>query len=140
MGKKKKKEPDILFEFDKALDQKYMDLLEEIQFMQADIKREERKAKKKAIKKMKKGNNFYDARMEVKVREDIIRKMEGDNFFDRVTKAIEDVRPICLVIAKLVMSLIVTILSIDAVKYRVKPETLNTMHSIYTLAHKVSAV
>ena len=140
MGKKKKKEPDILFEFDKALDQKYMDLLEEIQFMQADIKREERKAKKKAIKKMKKGNNFYDARMEVKVREDIIRKMEGDNFFDRVTKAIEDVRPICLVIAKLVMSLIVTILSIDAVKYRVKPETLNTMHSIYTLAHKVSVV
>ena len=53
--KKQKKDENLLYEFDKSLDQKYVGLLEEIQFMQADIKREERKARKKAKKKMKKG-------------------------------------------------------------------------------------
>lgn len=134
----KKKQKDLLYEFDQSLDQKYVGLLEEIQFMQEDIKREERKAKKKAYKRMKKGNTFYDPHVEIQVRERVIREMEGSNFFERVTRAIEDLRPICLVIARLVMSLIVAILSIDAVKYRIKPDTLKTMHSVYDLAHKVA--
>lgn len=138
-SKKKKKEENILYEFDQTLDQKYLGLLEEIQFMQADIKREERKAKKKAKKQMKKGNTFYDPHFEIRVREQVIREMEGDNFFDRVIQAINDLRPICLVIARLVMTLIVSILSIDSVKYRIKPGTLDTMHSVYSMAHRVVA-
>lgn len=134
----KKKDENLLYEFDKSLDQKYVGLLEEIQFMQADIKREERKAKKKATKKMRKGNTFYDPRGEVHVREQIIREMEGGDFFDRVIQAINDVRPICIIIARLVMSLIISILSIDSVKYRIKPDTLNRMHSVYDVAHKVA--
>ena len=51
--KKQKKDENLLYEFDKSLDQKYVGLLEEIQFMQADIKREERKARKKEKKKMR---------------------------------------------------------------------------------------
>ena len=136
--KKQKKDENLLYEFDKSLDQKYVGLLEEIQFMQADIKREERKARKKAKKKMKKGNTFYDTRCEIRVREQIIREMEGGNFFDRVIQAIQDIRPICMVIARLVMALIISILSIDSVKYRIKPDTLNTMHSVYDMAHKVA--
>lgn len=136
--KKKKKDENILYEIDKSLDQKYVGLLEEIQFMQADIKREERKARKKAKKKMKKGNTFYDPRSEIRVREQIIREMEGGNFFDRVMQAIQDIRPICMVIARLVMALIVSILSIDSIKYRIKPNTLSNMHSVYDMAHKVA--
>lgn len=136
--KKQKKDENLLYEFDKSLDQKYIGLLEEIQFMQADIKREERKARKKAKKKMKKGNTFYDPRGEIRVREQIIREMEGGNFFDRVIQAIQDIRPICMVIARLVMTLIISILSIDSVKYRIKPDTLSTMHSVYDMAHKVA--
>lgn len=136
--KKQKKDENLLYEFDKSLDQKYVGLLEEIQFMQADIKREERKAKKKAKKKMMKGNTFYDPRAEIRVREQIIREMEGGNFFDRVIQAIQDIRPICMVIARLIMSLIISILSIDSVKYRIKPDTLTTMHSVYDMAHKVA--
>lgn len=135
---KKKKEANILYEFDKSLDQKYVGLLEEIQFMQADIKREERKAQKREKKKMKKGNTFYDPRAEVRVRQQVIREMEGGNFFDRVIQAINDIRPICMVIARLVMTLIISILSIDSVKYRIKPDTLNKMHSVYDMAHRVA--
>lgn len=137
-SKKKKEKENLLYEFDQSLDQKYVGLLEEIQFMQADLKREERKAKKKAKKKMQKGNTFYDARGEIQVRQQIIREMEGGNFFDRVIVAINDLRPICLIIARLVMSLIISILSIDAVKYRIKPDTLNKMHSVYNVAHQVA--
>lgn len=135
MGKKKK---NLIYEFDKEIDQKYMGLLEEIQFMQADIRREERKAKRKAMKKMRKGNLFYDTGYEVKVRQEIIHEMEGTDFFTRVTKAIEDLRPICIIIAKLVMSLIVTILSVDAVKYRINKDTLGKIDAVYALARKVS--
>ena len=110
----------------------------ERQSLQPENKREERKARKKAKKKMKKGNTFYDPRGEIRVREQIIREMEGGNFFDRVIQAIQDIRPICMMIARLVMALIVSILSIDSVKYRIKPDTLNTMHSVYDMAHKVA--
>lgn len=137
---KKKKDENIIYQFDKSLDQKYVGLLEEIQFMQADIKREERKAKKKEKKRMQKGNTFYDPRAEIRVRQQVIREMEGRNFFDRVIQAINDIRPICMVIARLVMTLIVSILSIDAVKYRIKPDTLNKMHSVYDMAHRVAQV
>lgn len=141
MGKSKKKQEDnIIYQFDKTIDQKYVGLLEEIQFMQADIQREERKARKREKKRMKKGNTFYDPRAEIRVRQRVIREMEGNNFFDRVIEAVNDLRPICMMIARLVMSLIVSILSIDAVKYRIKPDTLNRMHSVYNVAHQVAQV
>lgn len=141
MGKSKKKQEDnVIYQFDKTIDQKYVGLLEEIQFMQADIQREERKARKREKKRMKKGNTFYDPRAEIRVRQRVIREMEGNNFFDRVIAAVNDLRPICMMIARLVMSLIVSILSIDAVKYRIKPDTLNRMHSVYNVAHQVAQV
>ena len=45
---KKQSKGNIILEIDKSLDKKYADMLEEIQYMQADIDRAERKAKKKA--------------------------------------------------------------------------------------------
>lgn len=140
MGKKKKSVDDVLYEFDKSIDQKYVGLLEEIQFMQADLKRAEKKARKQAMKNMKKGNDFYPMNLELRVREHAIHQMEGTDFFTRVTKAIEDLRPICIAIARLVMALIVSILSIDAIKYRIRPETLDKMNGVYTFAKKVVTV
>ena len=46
---KKQSKGNIILEIDKSLDKKYADMLEEIQYMQADIDRAERKAKKKAL-------------------------------------------------------------------------------------------
>jgi hypothetical protein len=66
--------------------------------------------------------------------------MEGTNFFDRVTDVLNDLLPVCSVIAKLVMSLIVAILSIDGVKYQIKPDTLQKMNTVYGIARNVSTV
>ena len=135
---KKQSKGNIILEIDKSLDKKYADMLEEIQYMQADIDRAERKAKKKAFKNMKKGNTFYDASKPINVRKEVIRNMENRNFFERVTGIIQELKPICIIIARLVMSLIVSILSIDAVKYRISPKTLNAMRNVYDLAKSVA--
>ena len=139
MSKKHKKpKGNIILEIDKSLDKKYADMLEEIQYMQADIDRAERKAKKKAFKNMRKGNTFYDASKPINVRKEVIKNMENKNFFERVTDIIQELKPICIIIARLVMSLIVSILSIDAVKYRISPKTLNAMRNVYDLAKSVA--
>ena len=139
MSKKHKKpKGNIILEIDKSLDKKYADMLEEIQYMQADIDRAERKAKKKAFKNMRKGNTFYDASKPINVRKEVIKNMENRNFFERVTGIIQELKPICIIIARLVMSLIVSILSIDAVKYRISPKTLNAMRNVYDLAKSVA--
>ena len=139
MSKKHNKpKGNIILEIDKSLDKKYADMLEEIQYMQADIDRAERKAKKKAFKNMRKGNTFYDASKPINVRKEVIKNMENKNFFERVTNIIQELKPICIIIARLVMSLIVSILSIDAVKYRISPNTLHTMRNVYDLAKSVA--
>ena len=136
--KQKQSKGNIILEIDKSLDKKYADMLEEIQYMQADIDRADRKAKKKAFKNMKKGNTFYDASKPINVRKEAIKNIENRNFFERVTGIIQELKPICIIIARLVMSLIVSILSIDAVKYRISPKTLNAMRNVYDLAKSVA--
>ena len=139
MAKKhKQSKGNIIIEIDKSLDKKYADMLEEIQYMQADIDRAERKAKKKAYKNMRNGNTLYDASKPINVRKEVIKNMENRNFFERVTDIIQELKPICIIIARLVMSLIVSILSIDAVKYRISPKTLNAMRNVYDLAKSVA--
>lgn len=135
MGKKKNV---TLYQLDEKLDERYRIAIEEIQFYQADIKRAERKAKKKAVKQMRKGNNWFDPSYEIQVRKEIIHKMEGDNFFDRIEKILYEIKPICMIIARLVMSLIVSILSIDSVKYRIQPNTLTKMKTVYDVAKSIS--
>lgn len=136
---KKKKETDLICQIDESLDEKYKDLIEEITFMQADIDRAERKARKKAIKKMKKGNTFYDTSYELNVRKDVIRKMEGTDFFSRVINTLEELKPVARIIARLVMALIVSILSISSVEYRIKPETMSKMHQVYSMARSIAS-
>ena len=142
MSKKKKKKQhknDFFIEIDRSLDRKYIDLIEEIQFMQADLKREERKVKRKAKKKLKKGGFYTPTDYDRKIRRQLVYQMEGTNFFDRATNILNELKPICAVIAKLVMTLIIAILSIDSIKYTIKPETLSSMNRVYTLAKSVSS-
>ena len=145
MSKKKKKkkqhdDDDFLVNIDSSLDRKYLDLIEEIKFMQADLKREERKARKKQVKKLKKGGKFYStSAVDYQIRRQLINQMEGTNFIDRVMSTLSDLQPICAIIGKMVMALIVAILSVDSIKYTIKPDTLNSLHKVYNVARDVSA-
>lgn len=141
MAKKKKKksnESDLLISLDASLDMKYLNLIEEIQFMQADLKREERKVKKKAKKKLKKGGFYSPSECDRRVRQQLIYQMEGTNFFERAISILNELKPVCAIIAKLIMTLIIGILSIDAIKYTIKPETLQSITKMYCVAKNVS--
>lgn len=139
-GKKKhQKKVSLLKEIDGQLDASYEDLMKEIEEMQYQIYLADEKARKQAKKKKKKdkGYEFNYTELQKQARREVVSKMEGNNFLDRVMKFIEDITPIVISISRLVAALIVCILSIDTVKASIKPDTLKKMNTVYTKAMSI---
>ena len=137
MAKKKKqnKKVSILKEYDDMMNETYDDLLEEIQDMQMIIASEDRKIAKRAKKAAKNGKGYYNANLEKrKVRQHVIGKMENTNWLNRVFEILKDIAPIITIIARLVASLILSILSVDEVKVNISKKTLAMLNSIYSKA------
>lgn len=137
MSKKKKHDEPILYRIDNSLDLKYESLLKEIEVMQDKIRKADKKGKKKAKNKLKKSNDFYQFSYEIKKRREVIEDLERKNLFDKIEEAIQSVRPICILIARMVAALIVALLSLDAIKRHISPKTMSRMSSIYNLAMNV---
>ena len=135
--KKKQKKDNLLFEVDNSLNSQYLGIKDEIEFLQMEWDRARIKCKKKAKKKMKKSGEFYPYEFEMKERKKLIKKMEDSNLLSRTQICLEDFKPICLIIARLIAALIVAILSLDAIKVYLKPETLSKMSKVYELAMSV---
>lgn len=148
MSKKKKKGKNkkeglqsisILKEVDHSLDYSYKNLLEEIQDYQMEIYIADKKARKKERKKLEKDPYYFATNKErIKQRKKVIKKMESDNFFDRVERLLHEIAPIVIIISRLVASLILSILSLDVVKRRINPRTLGKMKTVYELATSIS--
>ena len=142
MAKKKKKQNkkiSILKEYDSMMNDTYDDLLEEIQDMQMIIASEDRKIAKRAKKAAKKGKGYYNVNLEKrKVRQHVIGKMEETNWLDRIIQILKDIAPIIVVIARLVASLILSVLSVDEVKVNISKETLSKLNNIYSKAMVIS--
>lgn len=137
MAKKKKetKKVSILKEYDNMMNDTYDDLLEEIQDMQMIIASEDRKIAKKAKKAAKKGKGYYNVNQEKrKVRQHVIGKMESTNWMARIMQILKDIAPIITIIARLVASLILSILSVDEVKVNISKATLAKLNNIYSKA------
>ena len=132
---KKKKSISILQEVDKSLNGTYEDLMQEIEVMQLQLNIADNKARKKAKKKGKKNPTYYNYdKLRKEAREEVIRKMEGDNFLDRIYKILNDIAPVITIIARLVASLILAILSFTRIKVNIKPETLEKLNVVYKKA------
>ena len=131
--KDKKKESGILYQVDMSLNSQYEGIRDEIEYLQYELKQAEKKGKKKAKKKMKK-NGFYPYHYELEARKKVIDKMEESNLLGRTEKCLQDLRPICTIIARLIAALILAILSLDAIKSIIRPETLAKMGKIYEFA------
>lgn len=143
MGKKKKRREkeekekrDLLILVGDVLDEKYQKLTEEIFLMQEEVKREQRKEDKRAYKRMKNHNDLY-LPSKAKLKEATIAKLEG-NWLDQLLQFLGELKPIIRVIASFIMQLIVSLLSIDAVKYRCTPTTLNKMQNVFQAAKQTS--
>lgn len=131
--KGKKKNNGILYTVDMSLNSQYEGIKDEIEFLQEELKRADKKGKKKAKKKMKKGG-FYPYQYEIEAREKVLKKMEKTDLLNRTQTCLNELKPICIIIARLIAALILAILSIDAVKSVIKPETLSKMSKVYEIA------
>lgn len=130
--KNKKKDISILHEVDTSLNGTYDDLMKEIEEMQLRLNYADSKARKLAKKKGKKNPQFYNYdRLRKEEREKIISQMEGNNFLERIMNVLNDIAPIVVIIARLVASIILAILSVSSVKVNIKPETLSKLQFVY---------
>ena len=127
MAKKKKKKTsmNLLKEVDKSLENTYEDLMTEIQQIQLELNLKEKKAVKKQRKML---------REDMGIIQEYIEKIEEKNLLERVERCYKKIIPIVIVIARLVASLILSILSFAPVKWSMRPETLNKMNRVYQLS------
>lgn len=133
--KKKKKKQKNLYtpSFDDVLEYQYTSLMDEIQHYQSELKRADRKAKKKALKHFS-GKGFYPYEYEVAARRRVLEDMEGTNFLDRLLKCYREMQPIIRIISRLVAALIVAILSVSQVKKYINKNTMRKLETIYKFA------
>jgi hypothetical protein len=134
--KQKKEQEDLILLVGDVLDEKYKKLTEEIFVMQEEVKREQKREERRAYKYMKKHNELY-LPAKAKLREATIAKLEG-NWLDQLIQFLGELKPLLRAIASCIMQLIVSLLSIDAVKYRCSPNALAKMQRVFHAAKQTS--
>lgn len=133
---KKKKNSVANYTMDDMLNYQYLSLVDEINHYQAEIKRADKKGKKKALKAFN-GKGFYPYEYELAARERVVNEMEGSGFIDRILKCFQEMAPIIQLISRLVAALVVAILSISQIKGRINKNTLKKLQNIYEFAMSV---
>ena len=145
MSKKKKKHNKqkqqkslkILKEMDTTIDKRYSIIIDEIEDYQKRLKKSDRKAIKQQKKKLKQKMGvvpYYVSKDRIKVRQQMIEQMEKEDLFNRIEKCFSSIIPIVTIIARLIASLIIAILSFDPILHYIKPTTLSKMKQIYNVA------
>ena len=149
MGKKKKKKnkqknkiDDVMFmaqTHDKQkLGKDFRKALDEIESYRIRLAEADKKASIKERRKINKASaEFYTDMESIKCRAKMAKEWEKTGFLDRSIKLLEQTAPIIKLIAKLIMAFVITFLSIDAVKSRIKPETVNKISKVFHLAMSV---
>lgn len=143
MGKKKKKDKTngvLLKDIDRSISKSYDGIIEEISMYQSMLKTYDRKALKKARKRssIRKGITYDMLRREGRM--NILRDIEDSNILARIQNIFNDLVPVVILIARLVASLILSILSIPAVKVHISEGTLTLLTSIYQKAMEICPV
>ena len=143
MGKKKKKDKAngvFLKDIDRSISKSYDGIIEEISMYQSMLKTYDRKALKKARKRssIRKGITYDMLRREGRM--NILRDIEDSNILARIQNIFNDLVPVVILIARLVASLILSILSIPAVKVHINEGTLALLTSIYQKAMEICPV
>ena len=139
MGKKKKKDKAngvFLKDIDKSINKSYDGIIEEISMYQSMLKTYDRKARKRSS--IRKGITYDMLRREGRM--NILRDIEDSNILARIQNIFNDLVPVVILIARLVASLILSILSIPAVKVHISEGTLTLLTSIYQKAMEICPV
>ena len=138
MGKKKHKkkvtneEKSLLAQIDSDIISQYNSIKEDTERFQYQLKKADKKTKKKYKKAVKEGKPFDMSNSKsVKKRKKMLKQMEEESFFTRVLRLIEDCGPILKLLSRCVGLLIAAILSVDIVKQTASKDTLSKMDKIF---------
>lgn len=148
MGKKKKKNKkkkyyqnliaDTQSDDKKKLDKDFRKALTEIESYRIRLAEADKKASLKERRNInKRTEEFYTGMESIKARSKMAKEWEKTGFLDRTIMMFEQVAPIIKTLAKLVMGLVIAFLSIDAIKTKIKPETVDKLSKIFHLAMSV---
>ena len=138
-----KKDMKQLKKIDKQVNKDYKKLIGEVRLIKEDLYNVDKAAKKKAMKKAKGDKNLYkkyykEDKNRIKKRMQVIKEMESFDLATNLDNSLNNISYCIVLLSKLIMSVIVTVLSIDTVKYNASEETLSKLQSVYTVARNIS--
>ena len=123
---------------DFSLDNEFSNVIDEIEKIQQDIVDADKKARKKLKKEFKKSRNeFYVNRYSVEARRNAASKISNRGYFQMIQEWLKKGYKIAIIIARLLSTLIVSILSLEPVQRSIRPETLKEMVNIYNIAMSI---
>lgn len=138
--KKKKVKSTFITAMDNTLERTHEDLVSEIQRLQSELALSDAEIRKKEKKRLRKELGvipYYTCKKQVEARRKLIKEMEQTSLLERVEASFHQIIPVVIMIARLIASLILGILSIDGVKKHISTDTLNKMNSVYRVAMSI---
>lgn len=147
MGKKKRKKLEKnyakdLHKLDLDMKDTYKSIMKDIKIINEEFYADDMKAKKRAKKKAKgdkrKEKYYYYNDPERKLKRlQKVSELEGSDLFDRILYNMDGTSSMVKIIARLVAALILSILSIEGMKYTLSDSSLRKMTKIYELSMKM---
>jgi hypothetical protein len=147
LGKKKRKKLEKnyakdLHKLDLDMKDTYKSIMKDIKIINEEFYADDMKAKKRAKKKAKgdkrKEKYYYYNDPERKLKRlQKVSELEGSDLFDRILYNMDGTSSMVKIIARLVAALILSILSIEGMKYTLSDSSLRKMTKIYELSMKM---
>ena len=143
--KKKLSEKDLkkLKKIDKQVNKSYKKLVGEVKLIKDDLRNVDEQAKKRAKRKAKGDMKLYkkyykEDKKRIEKRLKVIEEMQSFDLNTNLEDSLNNLSYCIILLSKLVMSIIVTVLSVDSVKYNVSEETLGKLQNVYAIARNIS--
>lgn len=148
MGKKKKKnkhnngleETMLMMQMSdkKKLGKDFRKALNEIESYRIRLAEADKRSSIKERRKINKASEeFYTDMESIKCRAKMVKEWEKTGFLDRSMTLLEQTAPIIKMVAKLIVVLLIAFLSVDTVKNKIKPETVDKITKVFHLAMSV---
>lgn len=128
----------ILHESKRSMNKKFNKAINDIEEYRIQLYEADKRQRRKERKKINKHEaEFYTDMEGLKCRKRMAKEWEETGFLDRIIKLLQQLSPLVATLAKIVGFLIISFLSIDAIKATIKPKTLNRLNSIYDIAMSI---
>lgn len=119
----------------KSADKDFKRALTDIEIMRMELYEADKKANKKERKKInKKQSEFYTSIESIKCRQKMAKRWEKEGWLDKMIRMLYTASPYIKLLAKGLCMLILSFLSLDIVREKIKVETLDKLTTLFDIA------